>query len=153
MVGNLIRSADRFMKSGPGSCLPCPKSSSRTGLRAGVSSEVDRFAISVFTCNSHARNLPVIQSSHNTSGVCPSYGDSPIERKLPMSKEAAQHHVKAAEHHEHAARHHKEAAKHHEAGAHETAGHHAHLAHGHHLLATEHAEEAAKHQTEQHDKH
>ena len=34
----------------------------------------------------------------------------------------------AAEHHEHAARHHKEAAKHHEAGKHETAAHHAHLA-------------------------
>ena len=49
-----------------------------------------------------------------------------------MSKKAAEHHLKAAEHHELAARHHKEAAKHHEAGKYETAGHHAHLAHGHH---------------------
>jgi hypothetical protein len=45
-----------------------------------------------------------------------------------MSKEAAEHHRKAAEHHEHAARHHNEAAKHHDAGAHEKAAHHAHIA-------------------------
>src|ERR1017187_9180989 len=61
-----------------------------------------------------------------------------------MSKAAAAHHLKAVEHHEHAARHHREAAKHHEAGNHEKAAHHAHLAHGHHLHATEYAGEAAK---------
>ena len=42
----------------------------------------------------------------------------------------------------HAARHHKEAAKH--LSKHETAAHHAHLAHGHLQHATHHAGEAAK---------
>jgi hypothetical protein len=50
----------------------------------------------------------------------------------------------AAEHHNHAAKHHQEAAKHHEAGNHEKAAHHAHIAHGHHLHAERHANEAAK---------
>src|SRR5271157_2981033 len=72
------------------------------------------------------------------------------ERKLSMSKEAAQHHKQAAEHHEHAARHHKEAAKHHEGGNHEKAAHHAHVAHGHHAHATHHATEAAKAHVEAH---
>ena len=45
-----------------------------------------------------------------------------------MSKKAAGHHKKASEHLTHAARHHGEAAKHHEAGSHEKAAHHAHLA-------------------------
>src|SRR5271157_1730529 len=57
-------------------------------------------------------------------------GESSIERKLSMSKEAAHHHAQAAEHHEHAARHHREAAKHHEGGEHEKAAHHAHVATG-----------------------
>jgi len=41
--------------------------------------------------------------------------------------------------------------KEHEAGSHEKAGHHAHVAQGHHNLATHHADEAAKHHAEQHD--
>ena len=45
-----------------------------------------------------------------------------------MSKKAAEHHKKASEHLTHAARHHGKAAKHHEAGSHEKAAHHAHLA-------------------------
>jgi hypothetical protein len=48
-----------------------------------------------------------------------------------MSKKAAEHHKQASEHLTHAARHHGEAAKHHEAGSHEKAAHHAHVARGH----------------------
>ncbi|MGA8691820.1 MAG: hypothetical protein WB662_18435 [Methyloceanibacter sp.] len=56
------------------------------------------------------------------------------------------------EHHAKAAKHHLEAAKHHEAGKHETAAHHALMAHGHHLHALHHEEEAAKMHAEKHSK-
>jgi hypothetical protein len=44
------------------------------------------------------------------------------------------------------------AAKHYEAGAHEKAAHHAHIARGHAILAREHAEEAVKAHVEEHGK-
>jgi hypothetical protein len=48
-----------------------------------------------------------------------------------MLKKAAEHHKKASsEHLTHAARHHGEAAKRHDAGTHEKAAHHAHIARG-----------------------
>jgi hypothetical protein len=75
--------------------------------------------------------------------------ETPRER-ITMSTQSAEHHRKAAEHHEHAAKHHLTAAEHHEAGNHEKAGHHGHLAHGHHVQAEYHAEEAAKHHTTEH---
>ena len=49
----------------------------------------------------------------------------------PMSKKAAEHHWKASEHSMDAVRHHEDAAKHYEAGRHEKAAHHAHIARGH----------------------
>ena len=58
--------------------------------------------------------------------------NSPVKmRENHMSKKAAEHHKQASEHLTHAARHHGEAAKHHEAGSHEKAAHHAHVARGH----------------------
>ena len=55
-----------------------------------------------------------------------------------------QHHTKAADHYDQASKHHKEAAKHFEAGDHEKAGYHAHLAHGHSTQGNEQACEASK---------
>jgi hypothetical protein len=65
-----------------------------------------------------------------------------------MPYQAAERDQKAAEHHESAARHHKEAARQHEAGKHETAEHHVHLANGHQQDAIYRAAEAAKDQIE-----
>ena len=69
---------------------------------------------------------------------------------MATQHKGAQNHTSAAEHHEHAAHHHREAAKHHESGAHEKAGHHAHMAHGHASHARHHAEEASKHHAQEH---
>ena len=46
----------------------------------------------------------------------------------------------------------KEAAKHHEAGSHEKAAHHAHVARGHVIHSRGHAEEAVKAHLEEHGK-
>ena len=64
--------------------------------------------------------------------------------EIIWQKKASGHHKKASEHLTHAARHHGEAAKHHEAGSHEKAAHHAHVARGHVIHGREHAEEAVK---------
>ena len=60
--------------------------------------------------------------------------------KDSTKENSSQLHHNAAKHHEQASQHHKEAAKHHESGDHETAGHHAHIAHGHSLHASQHNE-------------
>ena len=72
-------------------------------------------------------------------------GDSEWLRNIKAPKT-----IRTAEHHEHAAHHHREAAKHHESGAHEKAGHHAHIAHGHASHARHYAEEASKHHAQEH---
>ena len=69
-----------------------------------------------------------------------------------MSRKAAEHHLKAAEHHQLAAQYHREAAKHHQAGKHETAAHHAHLARGQDEHAMHRAAEAAKAHVEDYGK-
>src|SRR5262249_23089921 len=64
--------------------------------------------------------------------------DGPEREESDMSARAhkgGSHHELAAEHHETAAHHHREAAKHYDAGDHEKAGHHAHVAHAHGLHA------------------
>jgi hypothetical protein len=65
-------------------------------------------------------------------------------------RSSAGHHKKVSEHLTHAAHHHEEAAKHHEAGRHETAAHHAHIAMGHLIHARGHAEEAVKAHVDEH---
>src|ERR1700736_4835747 len=48
------------------------------------------------------------------------------------------------------AKHYRKAAEHHGSGKHETAAHHARVAHGHHMHARHHATEAAKRHVELH---
>jgi nitroimidazol reductase NimA-like FMN-containing flavoprotein (pyridoxamine 5'-phosphate oxidase superfamily) len=45
MVGSLIRRWDRFMRSAPRRCLPCPRSSSRRASLAGCSVNFAAFSI------------------------------------------------------------------------------------------------------------
>jgi hypothetical protein len=65
-------------------------------------------------------------------------------------KELKKLHEKAAEHHEKAAEHHRAAAEHVSEGNHESAAHHAHVAHGHAIHAHENAGLASKKHVELH---